>query len=106
MDSRRTLGASGKEPRIAWLPMTMNSFSPVTPLDARRMCSRSERFILAQDAHAFVLRHEDCERTALSHSHGVFTAVGKPLQHSRQAARLDEVVPFGESIFGVNRIVR
>ena len=42
MDCRSMRGASGKEPRIAWLPMTMNSVSAVTPLDARRMCSSDE----------------------------------------------------------------
>src|SRR5438034_93277 len=66
MDCRSTRGASGCRPRIAWLPMTMNSVSPVVPLDARRMCSRSARFILCENPRPLILWHEHCKAVALT----------------------------------------
>src|SRR5437667_9801443 len=86
--------------------MTMNSVSPVAPLDARRMCSRSERFITAQDAHPLVLRHDDRERAAVPHTKSVFTAVRQRLEHPGQTARMDEIKPLCERILGMQRIIR
>src|SRR6266699_527710 len=98
MDSRKTRGASGNAPRIAWLPITMNSVSPVTPLDARRMCSRSERFIPAQDAHPLVLRHDDGERIAMAHAESVFAAVGEHFQDAGQTACAYQIEPLLQGI--------
>src|SRR5437762_10939522 len=98
MDCRNSFGASGKGPSMAWLPITMNSVSPVTPLDARRMCSRSERFIAAQDLHPFVLRHNNCERAAVSHAEGILAAIGQLLKHALQTTRADQVKPFCQCV--------
>src|SRR6266581_3998954 len=100
MDWRRTRGASGNGPRIAWLPMTINSVSPVMPLDARRMCSRSERFIATQDAHPLLLRHNDCKWAAVPHAKGVLAAVGQLIQDASQAARANQVQPFLQAVLG------
>src|SRR5437870_9259518 len=91
---------------MAWLPMTMNSVSPVTPLDARRMCSRSERFIPAQDALPLVLRHDDRERAAMPHAKSVFAAVGELFKDAGQTARTDQVEPLLQRIFRMNGIIR
>src|SRR5580704_10051547 len=102
MDWRRTRGASGNRPRMAWLPMTINSVSPVTLLDARRMCSRSERFIPAQNPHAFILGHDDRKRAAMLHSEGFFAAIYQFFQDSRQPTLLYQIEPLLQSVLGMN----
>ena len=92
--------------RIDWLPMTMNSVSPVAPLDARRMCSRSERFISAEDPRTLILRHEDGKRTRVPQAHRLLAPVGQEVEHSSQAVVPDQVQPFPEAVFGVNGKLR
>ena len=84
----------------------MNSVSPVRPLDARRMCSRSERFIPAQNAHPLVLRHDDRKRAAVPHAESVLAAVGEFFQDARQTTRTDQVEPLLQGIFRMNGIIR
>src|SRR5205814_1503278 len=106
MDCRNSFGASGKGPSMAWLPTTMNSASPVTPLDARRMCSRSERFIFPQDAEALLLRHDDSEGTVLPHPAALLRPVAQGFQNASEAAGFDQIQPFSKIVFGLDGVIR
>jgi hypothetical protein len=79
------------------IDLTMNSISPVSPLDARRMCSSSERFIRAKNHHPFVLWHENGERAALPHPGGVLPAVFQHLDYAFGATPLDDI--YGKPIY-------
>ncbi len=85
--------------------MTMNSFSPVMPLDARRMCSRSERFILAQNSHPRVLRHNDRERATVPHAESLISAIRKFVQDARHTTRAYQIEPLLQSILGMDGII-
>src|SRR5574341_1124955 len=88
-----------------WLPRTMNSVSPVMPLDARRMCSRSTRFMAAEDLHALVLGHQQCKRACMAHASGILAAVLQDGEDGFHPAGLDQAAPLCQRLLGMDGVL-
>src|SRR6185369_10352778 len=84
----------------------MNSFSPVIPLEARRRCSRSARFMAAKDLQTLILRHQGGKWARMAQARAVLTSVPEDGEDSVHPARPDDVAPFRERVLGMNGILR
>ncbi len=91
-----------ENPSTDWLPMTMKCSSPVVPLDARRMCSRSARFISFENLPPLLLRHQQRKGAALAHPGRVFAAILQHPQHTGHAFPANHVHPFLQRILAVH----
>src|SRR5579862_1815599 len=105
MDCRNSRGASGNRPRIDWLPMTMNSISPVRALDARRMCSRSARFIALENFGALLLRHDNRKGRAVTQPARLFSCITQDLENTSKSTLIDKAEPFLECVLGLNCVI-
>lgn len=98
-ERRRSAGASGWEPRIAWLPITTSSREPEMAPLALKTCSSCLRFILREtpvDGPAVSGSENSAKRAALSEPPGIL-AIGKQKAPDFFPVHLEDLEPLRQS---------